>query len=183
MIVKSDLNHGGYPEYRTDLTGVRRLRPVRAVARRLGATPTWHDYRVFERRADVPASLAERSDLVVERFLPEIEDGLYHLRMYQFLGDHERTARLSSPEPIFKADTSSSAQIIEPHAEVLAWREELGLDFGKIDYTVHEGEVILLDTNKTTGASRPYLESGTLRDERRRQAEGIHAYFTGLKPL
>jgi hypothetical protein len=182
VIVKADLNSGGYPEYLSSLTGLRRLRAVRAAAMRLGAVPTWHDYRVFERLADVPASLVENPDLVVERFLPEVEDGLYHLHMYQFLGDGERCARLSSPEPVFKGDTSTSARVVEPHAAARAWREELGLDYGKIDYTVREGQVILLDANKTTGSST-YLEPGTLLSERRRQAAGIHSYFAGLKSL
>jgi len=165
------------------LTGLRRLRAARAVASRLGATPSWRDYRIFERFADVPASVVENPALVVERFLPDIEDGLYRIHMYQFLGDGERCARLSSSEAVFKADTSSTAVVVEPHAAVRAWREELGPDYGKIDYTVHEGEVILLDANKTTGSSGPYLGYGRLRAEGRRQADGIHAHFAGLKPL
>jgi hypothetical protein len=183
VIVKSDLNCGGAAEYRSSLSGLRRLRVVRGLTRRLAAAPTWRDYRVFERLADVPASLAENPDLVVERFLPELEDGLYHVHMYQFLGDGERCSRIGSNDPVLKADTSTRASVVEPHAEARAWREELGLDYGKIDYTVHEGEVILLDANKTTGSSTNYLESGTLRAERRRQADGIHSYFAGLKPL
>jgi hypothetical protein len=179
VIVKTDLNCGGYPG---SLTGLRRLRAVRAVARRLGAAATWHDYRIFERLADVPAPLVENPDLVLERFLPDIEDGLYRTHMYLFLGDGERCSRLGSPEPVFKADTSTTACAVEPHAEARAWREEIGLDYGKIDYIVREGEVILLDANKTTGSST-YVEPATLGAERRRQADGIHAYFAGLKPL
>jgi hypothetical protein len=182
VIVKANLNCGGYPEYLSSLTGLRRLRAVRAVASRVGAVPTWRDYRVFERLGDVPASLLENPDLVVERFLPELEGGLYHIHMYQFLGDGERCARLRSHEPIFKAETSTTASVVEPHPAARAWREELGLDYGKIDYTVRDGEVILLDANKTTG-SAAYLDSGTLAAERRRQADGIHSYFGGLKPL
>ena len=35
------------------------------------------------------------------------------------------------------------------YAAARAWREDLGLDFGsRIDYTLHDGEVILLDANK-----------------------------------
>jgi hypothetical protein len=182
VIVKADLNNAGYPEYLSSLTGLRRLRYVRAVAARMGAVPTWRNYRVFERLADVPASLVENPGLVVERFLPDFEDGLYHLYMYQFLGDGERCARLSSREPLLKGDTSTTARVVEPHAAARAWREELGLDYGKIDYTVREGEVIVLDANKTTG-SAAYLEADTLQAERRRQANGIHSYFAGLKPL
>ncbi len=183
VIVKSDLNCGGAAEYGSSQTGLRRLRVVRAVARRLTPIPTSCDYRIFERLADVPPALAENPDLVVERFLPDIEDGLYHVHMYQFLGDGERCSRIGSREPVFKADTSTTAHVVEPHAEARAWRDELGLDYGKIDYTLHEGEVILLDANKTTGASGPYLEHDTLRAERRRQADGIHSYFADLKPL
>jgi hypothetical protein len=183
VIVKADLNHGGYPEYLSSLTGLRRVRVVRALRRRLGGIPTSRDYRIFERLADVPASLLERPDLVVERFLPAVEDGLYHLHMYQFLGDCERCARLSSPEPVLKADTSESARSVEPHPAARAWREELGLDYGKIDYIVRGEEVILLDANKTTGSITTYLEWSELRAARRRQADGIHAYFAGLEPL
>jgi hypothetical protein len=183
VIVKSDLNNGGYPEYLSSLTGLRRMRLVRALARRLGGVPTWRDYRVFERLADVPAPLLERPDLVVERFLPAVEDGLYHLHMYQFLGDRERCARLSSREPVLKADASEMACSVEPHPAAQAWREELGLDYGKIDYIVRDEEVILLDANKTTGSVTTYLEARELRAVRRRQADGIHAYFAGLQPL
>ncbi len=182
VIVKSDLNCGGYPEYLNSLTGLRRLRAVRALVTRLRRAPTWRDYRIFERPADVPASLLEHPDLVVERFLPDVEDGLYHSYMYLFLGDAERCSRLSSPEPVFKADSSTTACAVEPHPAARAWREELGLDYGKIDYIVRDGEVILLDANKTTGSST-YIEPGKLGAERRRQANGIHSYFAGLQPL
>ena len=43
------------------------------------------------------------------------------------------------------------SSVVEPQAAARAWREELGLDYGKIDYTVREGQVVLLDANKTTG--------------------------------
>ena len=96
VIVKSDLNCGGAAEYGSSQTGLRRVRVVRAVARRRTAIPTWRDYRIFARLADVPVSLVENPDLVVERFLPDIEDGLYHVHMYQFLGDGERCSRIGS---------------------------------------------------------------------------------------
>jgi len=184
VIVKTDLNSGGYPEYRSSLTGLRSRRLVHGATRRLRGVPSSSDYQVFGRVEDVPAALAENPELVVERFLPDIEDGFYHLHMYQFLGDGERCARLGSQEPVFKAAGSSTTACVvaEPHAAARAWREKLGLDYGKIDYTVHEGEVILLDANKTIGAAT-YLDAGTLRAERRRQAEGIHAYFADLQPL
>lgn len=182
VIVKTDLNFGGLPEFRASLTGFRRLRIARALAWRLRGGRSWRRYHVFASLDHVPASLLERPDLVVERFLPDFEDGLYHTQMYLFLGDGERCSRLGSPEPIFKADDSTSAQPVEPHPAARAWREELGLDYGKIDYIVRDGEAILLDANKTTGSST-YLAPAMLQAERRRQANGIYAYFAGLKPL
>jgi hypothetical protein len=50
------------------------------------------------------------------------------------------------------------------------------MDYGKLDYVVHEGDVILLDANKTIGASR-HLDDAELRSMRRHQAEGLYTYF------
>ena len=102
--------------------------------------------------------------------------------MYLFLGDGERCSRLGSPESDLQGRRQPSAQPVEPHPAARAWREELGLDYGKIDYIVRDGEAILLDANKTTGSST-YLEPATLQAERRRQANGIHGYFAGKSPL
>jgi hypothetical protein len=181
VIVKSDLNCGGYPEFLYSRTGPGRLGLLRRAVARLAA-PTWQDYRVFDRFEDVPAALLERPNLVVERFLPDLEDGLYHTHMYLFLGEGERCSRISAPHPVFKADDSTAAEAVEPHPAARAWREELGLDYGNIDYIARDGEAVLLDANKTTGSST-YLEPGPLRAQRRRQAEALYAYFEDLKPL
>lgn len=179
VIVKSDLNFGGLPER---VLGAGRLARRLHLARRArGVALTWQDYRIFDRLDDVPARWLARSNLVVERFLPELENGLYHYRMYQFLGDRGRCTRLGSPQPVFKADHSTLVEWVEPHPEAVTWREELGLDYGKIDYLVHDGEAVLLDANKTTGAST-HTDPETLRAERRNQAQGLYAYFSGLRP-
>jgi hypothetical protein len=65
---------------------------------------------------------------------------------------------------------------IEPHPDVLAWREELQIDYGKLDFVVHDGQVVLLDVNKTTGASR-HMPDEALRQMRRHFAEGLYSYF------
>jgi hypothetical protein len=114
---------------------------------------------------------------VVERFRPEFENGLYHLRMLQFLGDRWTCTRLASHEPLIKAGTSVRAEQIEPHPEVLVWRSDLSIDYGKLDYVVNAGEPVLLDVNKTTGASS-HMADDELRAMRRYQAEGLYSYFT-----
>jgi hypothetical protein len=52
-----------------------------------------------------------------------------------------------------------------------------------VHYTVRNGEAILLDASPTIGPSTTYIPSGTLRSERRRQADGIYEYFDGREPL
>jgi hypothetical protein len=184
VIVKSDLNYAGEPERTLRQSWLQRRFPVwrrvaRTAARVTGQQtpfPSWRDYMVFDRLADVPGFWFRNRHAVVERFRPEIQDGLYHLRIYQFLGDRWSCSRLASPHPLVKAGTSVRVEPIEPHAEIVAWREMLDIDYGKLDYVIHEGEVVLLDVNKTTGASR-HLGDAELRSMRRYQAEGLYAYF------
>jgi hypothetical protein len=184
VIVKSDLNYAGEPERMLRRSWLQRRFPlwrkVARIASRVAGreTPfsTWRDYLVFDRLADVPESWSRNRHAVVERFLPEIENGLYHLRIYQFLCDRWSCSRLASPHPVIKAGTSVRVERIEPHAEIVASRETLGMDYGKLDYVIHEGDVVLLDANKTIGASR-HLDDAELRSMRRHQAEGLYAYF------
>jgi hypothetical protein len=185
VIVKTDLNSGGSPERVYASRWLRRSDRARAVADRLtrrGTITRSGDYRVFDRASDIPHTLLEQAGIVVERFLPDLDDGMYYTHMYLFLGDGERCSRIGCHHAVFKADDNTTAVPVKPHAEARAWREQLGLDYGKIDYTVHDGEVILLDANKTTGSST-YLEPGALRAERRRQAHGLYGYFSGMAPL
>ena len=51
------------------------------------------------------------------------------------------------------------------------------MDYGKLDFLVNNGEVVLLDVNKTTGASR-YMDDEHRRKMRRYQAEGLYFYFS-----
>jgi hypothetical protein len=126
----------------------------------------------------VPWGLRLSRKIVIERFRPELEDGLYHLRIYQFLGDRFTCMRLASPSPVVKAQNSVRIEEVEPHAEILAWRERLGIDYGKLDYVVAGGEVVLLDVNKTTGASR-HMADADLPAMRRHLAEGLYGYVSG----
>jgi hypothetical protein len=185
VIVKSDLNFAGEAERVLTRSWLeRRFRPwgvvnrIAASARGKGAPfVDWREYQLFDRLADVPEHWFHHPEVVVERFRPELEDGVYHLRMFQFLGDRWSCTRLASPDPLLKAETSIRVEQTEPHAEVFAWREQFGMDFGKLDYVVNAGEPVLLDVNKTTGASR-HMADDELRAIRRDQAEGLYSYFS-----
>ncbi|KAB0668545.1 hypothetical protein F6V30_15710 [Oryzomonas sagensis] len=183
VIVKSNCNYGGAPEqsltpgwltkhsraWRTACQAVDRLTGREAIT-------DWTKYRVYDSVKDVPSSFFKRSDVVVERFLPERENGLYHLRMFQVLGDRWTCMRIASPHPVFKASMSVSSEEIEPHSEVYTWRKQFNLDYGKLDYLVHEGRPVLIDVNKTTGASGQ-VAGAPLQAMRRRIAEGLYSYF------
>ena len=134
------------------------------------------DYLLFDSIADVPGAWFENKYTVVEKFRPEVENGLYHNRIYQFLGDRWTCTRVSSEYPVVKAATSTGGIDVEPHAEVVAWREKFGLDYGKIDYVINGGEAVLLDVNKTTGAS-DFLGRKKRDEMRRHRAEGLYYYF------
>jgi len=184
VIVKSDLNYGGQPEDALGANWLEQRFPAwRRLARRWPrllrprqGIAHWRDYQVFERVDDVPPALLRSRRLVVERFRPEREGDLYHLRIYQFLGDRDICTRLASPEPIVKAQNSVRAERIEPHPAVLEWRKALGIDYGKLDYVIEDGEPVLLDVNKTIGASRR-MAGADLVAMRRYLAEGLYGYF------
>jgi hypothetical protein len=183
VIVKSDLNYGGQPEERLGENWMEQRFPLwRRLARRaarLAGRPDlpggWEDYEIYDRIEDVPPARLRSRHFVVERFRPEREQGLYHLRIYLFLGDRHSCSRLASEDPIVKAQNSVRVEPVEPHPAVVAWRESLGMDYGKLDYVVEGGEAVLLDANKTIGAS-PRMANADLAAVRRHLAEGLYAY-------
>lgn len=192
VIVKSDLNYGGWPERLFRRTWIeRKWKPARRVRRALeqvggrrAVITESFDYPLFDHIDDVPAEWLNHPGMVVEKFRPEIEDGFYHVRSYQFLGDRATCTRVSLPTPIVKGTAEARKEEVEPHEEVVAWRQRLGMDYGKLDYVIHNGEVVLLDVNKTTGAALPSRNSKSmsveqLEAQRRYRAEGLYSYFEG----
>jgi hypothetical protein len=189
VIVKSDLNYGGMPELirrRSSLEArwplVRRLRS--RIERWMGTAyplASAEAYEIYEGRSSVPLARLRDRRLVIERFLPELEDGVYHTRMYQFLGDRWLCLRIGSRSPIVKGHNSVSVEQIEPDPGVAEWRKALNMDYGKLDYVVADGRPVLLDANKTIGASRAGMNQlvspERVTANRRTLAEGIRVYL------
>ncbi len=186
VIVKSNANHAGAPERSHAGLGIAtlrwRLRRRIATLRRpaddvppMFATPL--DYRVLERAADVPAAWFGRPELVIERFLPEREGEAYAVRNYHFLGDRSTCTRMVAPHPIVNGYTQVAMEPIEPDPVIERLRLELGFDYGKFDYVMHDGEAVLLDANKTTGpGGLPWTPD--LEALRRHRADGLYSFFS-----
>lgn len=185
VIAKSDLNYGGKPEARLGRTAAERASyTIQRLADRYRA---WRrggpaglsdaEYQIFDSVEEVPQRLWGSPDVVVERFLPEREGELYHLRFVQLFGSRWRCTRVASPNPLIKAGSSVSAAEAEPHDEVFQWQRRYGIDYGKVDYVVHDGRPVLLDVNKTVGATPGYREDDALAASRRWLSEGIRDFL------
>jgi hypothetical protein len=182
VIVKSNFNFAGRPERKLPYSSsVKRfLRPLFSrFYCKTTRTPYFKsscDYRVYDHYRLVPKRYFKNPNLVVERFLPEMENGFYVVRNFHFLGDRMTTNKLASKHPIVKGATYIKNENVEPHPQIIELRKALKCDYGKFDYVVHNGEVVLLDINKTTGAgSLPYTSE--LKALHRHRAAGIYSYL------
>lgn len=155
VIVKSDLNAGGVPE-------VKHNERARALGRPLpypGLVPMT-DYPVFRSRGDVPEALWSMPGRIVERFLPERDERGYWTHFWLFLGTEGRCRRFCSPHPVVKASNAIDVETVAVPPEIVAVRERLGLDYGKIDFVIHRGRPMVVDINLTPGPS----PTGTARN-------------------
>jgi hypothetical protein len=167
VIVKTNKNAAGAPERRLlqrNLTARIRRKVARTISSSSSHWPFVYD--VFDSVADVPHEVFADESLVVERFLPEVEDGLYCLRTHFFFGDRARAYRVKSETPIIKSRNVVHREEIEPRNELTDERKRLGLDFGKLDFVMHDGVPVLIDANKTPSTARyPPGPNGRARNE------------------
>lgn len=136
------------------------------------------DYRLYRRASAVPRAIAEHPSTIVERFAPEWERGLYHTRCYHFLGPVWTCVRLAAREPIVLGRNAVSSEDVEPPASVVQVREKMGLDYGKIDFVISDGQPIVIDINKTTG-SGAVSDNPIVSAHRRKRAAAIHTMLGG----
>ena len=167
VIVKSNYNYRGEPERLHNRIARRRLRKaphpgVRAM----------ESYQVYPSPSHVPAPMWIDRDLVVEKFVPENDRHGYAMRIWNFFGDRERCARVAGPEPIIKADNFTHREEAPVPDDLRERRRQLGFDFGRFDFVVHDGRAILLDANKTPGRP-PNIEG--------RRDESVSGYVDDLE--
>ncbi len=179
VIVKSNYNSAGVPE-RVNGTWLSRAmlhgRQLLWKWQRQVVISKQKDYLIFGHLSLVPREVFNRPDLIVEKFLPERDRGLYSVRSCVFLCEATPCQMTISSEPIVSVGNSISLVECETHPEILQLRKQLGFDYGKFDYVIHEGKVVLLDANKTTGsgdlAANPLIERF-----RKKRAEALLDYY------
>jgi hypothetical protein len=174
VFVKTNLNCAGLPEAhaRTLLDrALNRLSPKPRFPRK----PEDHAYRVFERSSDVPRDVWSNPDLVVEKFLPEQDESGYYLRTWIFFGDRECCNRVRSASPIVKGHEVSDRTPVPVPDALRSWRRELGFDYGKFDFVIHEGNPVLFDANRTPTA--PLNLRASLESDISNLSRGIDSYL------
>lgn len=178
VIIKTISNYGGRPEenLKQSLVG-NPVRPVFdwATASALG------DYPVLPSLAAVPSGVWLNPHLMVEKYVPEkTPDGLYAVREWVFLGRCDVHYMNLSHEPVIKGQNTVGKVMMpdEPVPEKLREiRRQLGMDYGKFDYVIHEGQPVLYDANKTMGGIGVAAKSPELAKAVETLAKGIEDFI------
>jgi hypothetical protein len=189
VIVKSDLNHGGMSErnLRRAAGGAWRAKLADLAERwptpwRSG--PLQGDYRLFERRQQVPRWVWRHPGLVVEPFYVERRGPLFALNQWLFLGEAGIVSTLLAPTPLVKMVSVTAA--VPLHDEVpeaiRRRRRELGFDYGKFDYVIHDGEARLLDANATPHRGPDAAYEARVQECIGIMASGLEGWLPTIKP-
>ncbi len=181
VIVKTNRNAGGGPERKLE----RLPGPIGWMQHKAMNLLPWSwsgrlkssAYPIFESAKAVPRAVWNNPLLVVEKFLTERQKKYYCLRQWVFFGDREINSRSFSNEPIVKAYNIIDRQRGLPvPPELRKAREKLGFDYGKFDYGIVNGEVVLYDVNRTPtfGRHNPFPDAKVIAAE---LAQGITGFL------
>lgn len=189
VIVKTDLNFGGWPELHAHCGGGSLLARARS---RLRRSLPWYvtglvqpgAYRIYDRASLVPWPIRRNPDFVVERFVPETADGHYCLRHHFFFGDLECDYLLMSTSPVIKTNNVARFRPIGPAPQELReLRRRLGLDYGRLDYVMDGDRPVLFDANRTPAFSLAVIPF-PYEQVARRLAPAVQDYLEGTqRPL
>jgi len=144
VIVKTNLNCGGLGEsLHAQRLAARGEDPGPAVVVMQGRYP------IFASSTGIPGPMWSDRNLVMEKFLPEQDERGFYVRTWVFFGDRERCNRVLGRDPVVKAADVIERVPVPVPDEIRAARARLGVDYGKIDFVLHEGKPVLYDVNRT----------------------------------
>ena len=153
VIIKTDANcHAGeeYAYHGLDIPRLVRIFAGRVLPWQWTGELPFRRYPILDSKEQVPDWVWNDKRLVVDKFAPERDGELYVLRLWMFFGEEEYCMRVTSDLPVVK-----SRRLIDVKLEnsvpdsVRAIRRKHGLDFGKIDFVIRDGEAFVFDVNKT----------------------------------
>jgi hypothetical protein len=172
VIVKNNLNADGFPErFLSAPPGGNGPWGGGALWKRLGrraakllpghrhTTLLAKAYQVYNSPGEVPRGIWESPDQVVEKFLPERDGEWYITRRCGIMGSRAISYRMADKHFIVDSGDSKEFAWIENAPEVVEFARQVGLDYGVIDYTVHDGQTVVFDVNKTPGQAPLRIES------------------------
>jgi hypothetical protein len=136
------------------------------------------DYLILESIRSVPDDIWENKYLIVEKFLPEQDnEGNYRLRAWSFLGNRSLHVLTTSTQPIVKGKSIIKREILSDDVpeELILFRKQMGFDYGRFDYAIFEGKVVLYDVNRTptTSAKAAVLYAKKIKE----MASGINDFI------
>ena len=158
VIIKTNENFFGIPELKSRPISIfKRIRRflTNFVPWQLVRELPMRTYPIIQKKSDVPSWVWNRDDLVIERFTPEMDNNNYVLRSWLFIGNQDYVVKITGSDPVVKAGNSTGYEILNTVPDELRLRrKELSIDYGKFDYVIVDGKVILLDVNKTPTFSK-----------------------------
>lgn len=161
VIVKTTLNARGLPERETRRAAAGPLARwwLRRTDRLAHRAPWWvtgqvASYPVYDRRADVPASVWYDPRFVVQRFVTDRADGQFVVRRWYAMGPAAGVCLCYGRSPHLDGRAITHRVWIDdpPPSAVVAARDAFALDFCKIDYLTSGNETVVIDVNKTVGS-------------------------------
>ena len=161
VIIKTEANFGGILEY---LLKKQNQKTATDNTPDDKTEVTWDNveaippeqYPVLKSISLVPDAVWNNPHLVVEKFLPERDEkGLYILRGCLFFGDKEVNLRVKSKFPVVKGSGIIEREILKSDTpnQLKEMRKALKIDFGRLDYVINNGNIVLYDVNKTATLS------------------------------
>jgi len=176
VIVKTNMNYGGIVDRRLSRDVAKDPSPI-VPAMVTPETRPFHlgKYNLFPTVAAVPKIVWDDPSLIVERYHAERKGDLYGLRQLFLVGETYAMRQAWGPNPVVKGESTVERHWLEgpPPPEVLDVARAHGIEFGKIDFTVVDGQAFVFDIARTPTGTR-WIKSNP---------DVIRHLCRGIKPL